>query len=218
MAVGSLLVATLGLNFGFKNPLANPRDGATTLSLTLGFRMADRALLGQIESLADRADTSTAEGIEALARDTSLLLLRRRSEWVACSGNCVHYGDDDRALGAFDRAAIKEAAKFDEDEGGFAGDASSRALSQIAEQQAPSSVAVICAVACVLGDKEEAIGSKEWSGSAPLMLNALEELAASASAEGEVFAFELLWVPSADSGTSLQMDEVLLDWPELMPC
>jgi uncharacterized membrane protein len=38
-----------------------------------------------------------------------------------------------------------------------------------------------------------------------------------AAAEGEVFAFELLWVPGSDDET-LDADAVMIDWPELMPC
>ena len=35
--------------------------------------------------------------------------------------------------------------------------------------------------------------------------------------EGEIFGFELLWVPD-DDDESLEMDEVYIDWPELITC
>ena len=70
-------------------------------------------VLGALSSLADDADASSAEGIEQLAQDTALLLLRREREWIACSGYVKHYGQDDDALRDFDRQIVNEAAKFD---------------------------------------------------------------------------------------------------------
>ena len=45
----------------------------------------------------------------------------------------------------------------------------------------------------------------------------LEEMAAAANGEEEVFAFELFWVPGGTKEV-VDMDQVMLDWPELMPC
>lgn len=58
---------------------------------------------------------------------------------------------------------------------------------------------------------------KEFSGDAGKMRLALEELAAAGNADQEVLALELFWVPGDDSET-LDVDEVLIDWPELMQC
>ena len=91
---------------GVKNPFADKRDGATTTVLTVGFSCLERgpnSVLGQLDSLAAGADTSTAEGIAQLCSDTSLLLMRRSSEWVSCCGSSVHKGKDEDALTMFDR-------------------------------------------------------------------------------------------------------------------
>ena len=65
-----------------------------------------------------------------------------------------------------------------------------------------------------MGDREL---PRSFAGDAGAMRVALEELAAAASADSEVFAFELLWVPGSDDEV-LEMDEVYLEWPELMSC
>ena len=46
---------------------------------------------------------------------------------------------------------------------------------------------------------------------------ALQELAAAGSAQGEIFGFELLWSPDDDEEV-LSMDEVIAEWPEIMTC
>jgi uncharacterized membrane protein len=199
------------------NPFASKSDGASVLRLQLAFRVGAMnrgagGVLGGLSKLADEADASTAEGIEELAQDTALLLLRREREWISCGGSVKHFRDDDEALRAFDKEIISEAAKFDRENP----DRSS----------APSglpkdTIAVVSAIACCMGNREDAIGgggaSKLLSGDAKGMKAALQELAAAGSAEGEIFGFELLWVPDDDDEV-VDMDEVLQEWPELMTC
>jgi uncharacterized membrane protein len=204
---------------GMKNPFKDKSDGATTVSITLAFRVEDRgsrSVLGQLESLAAAADTSTNQGISDLCSDAALLLLRRQNEWISCCGRAVHNGNDDVALADFDRQAIREAAKFDEREPGATVDAALKAAGVTGGGKAQSTVAVVCAVACLMGDREQELG-KSFAGDARAMRAALEELAAAGSADEEVFAFELFWVPGEDHDV-LQMDEVVLEWPELMSC
>lgn len=61
----------------------------------------------------------------------------------------------------------------------------------------PPTAAVVCAVGCLAGDREAALGGADFAGSATAMQAALEELAA-ARAE-DALAFELFWVPGDDS-------------------
>ena len=61
----------------------------------------------------------------------------------------------------------------------------------------PPTAAVVCAVGCLAGDREAALGGADFAGSATAMQTALEELAA-ARAE-DALAFELFWVPGDDS-------------------
>jgi uncharacterized membrane protein len=204
---------------GLKNPFANKRDGATTVSLTLSFRATDRgprSLLGQLEAMAADADTSSNDGISALCSSTALLLLRRQNEWLSCCGNALHNGREEEALSNFDRLAIREAAKFDERDASATVDAALAAAGVAAKPTGASTLAVVCAVGCVLGDRAEALG-RSFQGDARAMRGALEELAAAANADEEVFAFELFWVPGDDEEV-LEMDAVFTDWPELMPC
>ena len=35
--------------------------------------------------------------------------------------------------------------------------------------------------------------------------------------EGEIFGFELLWVPDDDEDV-VDMDQIMIDWPEIMTC
>ena len=224
LALGALLApgnarhAPARMQFGnFKNPFASKTDGATTIALTIGFNVADRgrrSVLDQLDAIAADADTSTSEGIARLCGDTSLALLRRRSEWVSCSGTVAHRGTDDDALLFFDRLAIQEAAKFDDRDSSTTIDAALSAAG-LGARSAPPTLAVVCVIGCVMGDREAQLGGTSFSGDAARLQTALQELAA--AAEGEVFAFELLWVPGSDDET-LDADAVMIDWPELMPC
>ena len=68
-----------------------------------------------------------------------------------------------------------------------------------------------------MGDREEATGGQLLSGNAGGVKAALQELAAAGSAEGEIFGFELLWVPDDDEEV-LSMDDLIVEWPEIMTC
>jgi len=212
------------MQFGnFKNPFADKADGATTIALTIGFNCMERgpkSILGQLDSLAAAADTSTTDGIAGLCGDTALALLRRSSEWVSCSGSAEHKGEDDDALAAFDRLVIKEAAKFDDRPTSATVDAALAAAGVGAGGAATvtpkPTIAVVCVIACIMGDREEEV-SKDFQGDAAKLQAALQELAAAGNGDEEVFAFELLWVPGGDDEV-LDSDEIMLDWPELMPC
>ena len=217
---------------GFKNPFSDKQSGATTVMLTLAFRVAaadrgPRSVLGTLDDLASAADTTTAEGLAALAGDTALALMRREVEWIACCGTAEHRGKDDAALALFDRLALEEAAKFDDRSpaatvdaalvaaglgGGGGGGDSGGALSPSAE----STLAVVCCLVCLMGDREESM-RRSFAGDAGAMKAALQEVYAGARAVDEVFAFELFWVPGADDEV-LDMDEMVLDWPQLIQC
>jgi len=206
------------MQFGGLNPFRGKQDGATAFCLTLAFRTADRgprSLLGQLDSLAADADTSSEDGIAALCADTALLLLRRKQEWLYCCGEAKDHGRDEAALERFDRLAIREAAKFDDRDSSATVDAALAAAGVAAPAGGPPTAAVVCAVGCLAGDREAALGGADFAGSATAMQTALEELAA-ARAE-DALAFELFWVPGDDS-EALEMEEVVLDWPQLMPC
>lgn len=204
---------------GVKNPFADKNDGATTVTLTVGFRVPERgpkSVLGQLDNLAANAITTSGQGIARLCADTSLLLLRRSNEWVSCAGYCEHFGDDDKALNEFDRRAVKEASKFDDRDTGATVDAALAAAGLPGGSVSQPTMAVVCVVATILGDREEEI-SKQFNGDAASMKAALQELAASGNSGDEVFAFELFWVPGEDDDV-LDNEEIVLDWPELMPC
>mmetsp|Transcript_12341 Transcript_12341/g.23243 ORF Transcript_12341/g.23243 Transcript_12341/m.23243 type:complete len:313 (-) Transcript_12341:50-988(-) len=185
--------------------------GATTVVLTIGFRINERgpkSILGKLDALADAADTSTAEGIAELAGDTALMLLRSSNEWISTCGSATHKRDDDTALADFDRMVVKEAAKFDEREfDSPSGKAKSDTL---------STLGVVSVVACLMGDREEEIQSS-FQGGVSAMKTALEELSAASNDVESIFGFELLWVPGGDDEV-LNEEEVIIDWPELMPC
>lgn len=185
--------------------------GATTVVLTIGFRISERgpkSILGQLEALADGADASTAEGIAELAGDTALMLLRRSNEWISTCGSAKHKGDDNAAFADFDRQVVREAAKFDERDFDESKDS--------AKSDALSTLGVVSIVACLAGDREEEIKTS-FQGGVSAMKTALEEVSAAASTVDDVFGFELLWVPGGDDEV-LKEEEVIVDWPELMPC
>jgi uncharacterized membrane protein len=205
---------------GLKNPFADKSDGATTISLTVGFRIGERgpkSVLGQLDDLAANADTNSANGIARLCGDTALLLLRREREWLSCAGTAMHYGDDEEALSAFDRISVNEAAKFDDRDSSATVDAALKSAGLASDSSGPPTMAVVCLVACVMGDREAEVTKGDFSGDARRMKASLQELAAAGNGDEEVFGFELFWVPGEDNEV-LDQDEVMLDWPELMPC
>ena len=206
---------------GLKNPFADKASGATTVALTIGFNCMERgprSVLGQLDALAANADTSNADGIAQLCGDAALAVLRRSGEWVSCSGSVEHKGDDDAALNIFDRLAIREAAKFEDRDPSKTIDAALAAAGVGASASSGQpTLAIVCLIACLMGDREEEIGAKDFQGDAGALRAGLSELAAAANGDEEVFAFELLWVPGGDDEV-LDSDEVMLDWPELMPC
>ncbi|KAL1526929.1 hypothetical protein AB1Y20_015620 [Prymnesium parvum] len=201
-----------------KNPFADKMDGATTIALTLSFRCDKRgpsSVLGQLDKLASEADTSTLEGFSELCTDAALLLLRRSGEWLGCCGSAQHCGTDDQALAVFDKLAIREAAKFEDRDTGASVDAALAAAGLQGGTGKPT-VAVVCILACVIGDREDSV-PKSFSGDASKMRAGLEELAAAGNADQEVLALELFWVPGSDNEV-LEPEEVTMDWPELMSC
>ena len=176
-------------------------------------------MLGQLDSIAAGADTNTEEGFSDLCKDMSLMLLRRSGEWLSCCGNAEFKGRDEDALTIFDRKAIQEAAKFDDRSSGATVDAALAAAgvgSGGGAGSAPPTMAVVCVLACIAGDREDVV-PRSFSGDASAMKRSLEELAAAGSAVGEVLALELFWVPG-EVNEVLDTDEIFIDWPELMPC
>lgn len=205
----------------FKNPFARKEDGATTIAVTLLFRCEDRgsrsSILGQVDELAAMADTSTSDGISRLCGDTALALLRQKNAWLQSCTTSEHRARDDDALRVFDMLAIREAAKFDGLEDGDTIDAALAAAGVSGGESAPPTNAVVCAIACLMGDRTRDGMKPSSSGDAVEMKAVLEEMAAAANGEEEVFAFELFWVPGGTKEV-VDMDQVMLDWPELMPC
>jgi len=205
---------------GLKNPFAGKDDGATAVSLTFSFRVEQRgpqSLLGQLEASAAAANTNTAEGIASLCQDISLLLLRRREDWLSCCGTAEHRSNDDDALALYDRLAIREAAKFDDrDDSTTIDTALTAAGVESGTRAAGPTLAVVNVLAVVMGDRTEQM-SRSFNGDAIKAKVVLEELAAAASGVDSLFAFELFWVPGSDEEV-LDTDEVIMDWPELMPC
>jgi len=203
---------------GLKNPFRDKQAGGTTIAVTAAFQSSDRgaqSVLGALDSIAAEADTSTVEGISELCRDSALLLLRRSSQWLACSTTAQYSGDDDDALYTFDKLATREAAKFDDRDSGTTVDAALVAAGlQGKKSAADPTVVVVCALACLPGDRTDEL-SEATQGDAKAAQSALEELGAGGN--DEVLAFELFWVPGDDE-TSLDMDELATDWPELIMC
>ena len=72
-------------------------------------------------------------------------------------------------------------------------------------------------MACVIGDREEELGATDFSGDARSLQKALEEISAAGNGDGEMLAFELFWVPGDDDEV-LMMDDITLEWPELISC
>lgn len=205
-----LLSGCSALNLGNMNPFKDFSAGGSTYRLAIAFQCPERgpnSIIGKLEALAADTDADSADGIAQLAGDAALDLLRQKNKWVACSGSATHYGEDEQALSAFDKAVIQEAAKFDREV------EHNKASGKKPDLTEPT-VAVVMAICTLMGDRTEG-EPRTFHGDAKGVQEALQEIATASQGNDEVFAFELLWVPGDDEG-SLDMDEVMLDWPELI--
>jgi len=200
-------VSAQGLNLNFKNPFRDRMAGGTVVKVGAAFRCPDRgpkSVIGTLDKLTSSIDCSTADGFAELASEASLIMLRQNQQWLSCGGLATHFGEDEQALSRFDRDVIMEAAKFELE----------TQLGRSADLSKPT-IAVVSIVACLMGDRTEAIGDGAIMSPSAMQL-ALQEVAA-ASGQQELLAFELLWVPG-DEDDVLDIDEVSIGWPELLPC
>ena len=82
---------------GMKNPLENfgdDGDGISVCSVKVSFSCRDRgyqSILAAVDRIAESADTSSSAGLANLVADTTLSMLRRTDDWVACAGECDYY-------------------------------------------------------------------------------------------------------------------------------
>ena len=153
------------------------------------------------------SDLSSRSALSQLLSDTSLALLRKSADWnaVAYDGEFFRGGNSREVEPAFQRVAVRERSKFDQETSGVA------RYSGIDSR--PTQVVVSLLVA--LRGKSQAYADKV--SSSRQLKECLQNLAADAlTDEGEnIMAVELLFTPS-EPGSVISERDIIEDYPELL--
>lgn len=161
---------------------------------------------------AKNADINDRSDIARLLSETSLALLRRQSNWNSAAYESEYFGSM-QSKGAeprFQRLAVKERAKFEEEKSfPVATIRSSNAMS--------SSVPTQAVVSLIIAMRGRSTAHSKSARTLSEVKSCLQSLAADAlTDEGDnVMAVEVLWTP-VDKGEVLSSVEVVEDYPELI--
>jgi len=192
--------------------------GASVMKLTVSLDAdwnQNRNIMSQLSNLASKYSAMTDKSdLAKLLSETSLALLRTRSDWTAASFSGENYRESNfqKAESSFQQLAIKERSKFEEETSGDSGNMLFRPTS-VASGPKPTQ-AVVSIVVALRGKSE--IADLKLRGISDVS-RCLEQLAADAlTDDGEnVMALEVLWSPSSPELTLSERD-LILDYPELM--
>lgn len=200
-----------GSDFSNSDDVGSLGSGATLLKIQVSLD-DDWSRKGNImDTLAiissKQSSLSSRGALANLISDTSLALLRKSADWhaVAYEGDLFRSGNSREIEPAFQKLAIRERSKFEEEVSGSApyGGVTSR----------PTQVVVSLVVA--LRGKAQSYSDKITS--TKMLRECLQNLAADAlTDDGEnILAVELLWTPS-EPGSTISERELIEDYPELM--
>ena len=192
--------------------------GASVMKLTVSLDAdwnQNRNIMSQLSNLASKYSAMTDKtDLAKLLSETSLALLRTRSDWTAASFSGENYRESNfqKAETSFQQLAIKERSKFEEETNGDSGNMLFRPTS-VASGPKPTQ-AVVSIVVALRGKSD--IADLKLRGISDVS-RCLEQLAADAlTDDGEsVMALEVLWSPSSPELTLSERD-LILDYPELM--
>lgn len=200
-------------------------EGASVVRLTVSLDADwgnDRNIMQQLSNLAAKYNAMTDRSdLSRLLSETSLALLRTRGDWTASSysGEQFRESNFQKAESSFQQLAIKERAKFEEENSNpDYNDAKLNLIKPSNRFDGLMSIptqAVVSIVVALRG-KSEAANIKTIRSSSDVIA-CLERLAADAlTDEGEnVMALEVLWSPSA-RGATLSERDLIMDYPDLM--
>jgi uncharacterized membrane protein len=186
-------------------------SGATVIKLQLSLDSDWKS--GNIQETlaqlaAKNAAMSSRSDIATLLSEASIALLRRQNDWEAVAFESKKFGAKSEAEPAYQRLAVTERSKFEEESNGAS------ALMRSSADSGASTKAVVSLVVAMRGRSGAALKSVR---SVVDIKTVLQNLAAdSLTDEGEnVMAVEVLWTPS-DRDTVLSDRDIVEDYPELI--
>jgi len=192
-------------------------SGASVMKLQISMS-SDWSQPGNImETLTRMAEKNSAmsgrQDIAKLLSEASMAVLRRQNDWNAAAyeGELFSEGASGRAEPFFQRLAVQERAKFEEEN-------TSNSVAVIRQSNAAGAskpTQVVVSIVVALRGRSSGYGSNVRSLAE--VRNCLQGLAADAiTDEGEnVMAVEVLWTPS-EPGSTISERELIEDYPELI--
>lgn len=212
-SIVSFLVNSFRQNRSDSDELGYANPAVSVARVQVGLLAQARSLQTDLDRIAEKANTSSSEGLAQVLQETTLALLRHPEYWV--------YGGDDSqqtrleaAEAQFNRLALSERSKFTaETLSNFNNQLKqgSSALT-VAEQggalvEAPSEYIVVTLLVATQGKLQlPKINSSDD------LRQALSQLGSVSS--DRLMALEVLWTPQAE-GDVLTRDDVLSEYPDL---
>ena len=201
-----------GSDFGSDEESGSLGTGATLVKLqvALDSNWAESGNIMQtLSDLAARRGTINGRSeISSLLSDVSIALLRKQPYWNAASISGERFGSATKVEPAFQKLAIQERTKFENE-------VTPMLLDQYkANASKPQPTQAIVSLIVAIRGKSDALQKKISPAD---VVNALQSLASEAlTDEGEnILAVEVLWTPS-ERGEILSERDMIADYPELI--
>lgn len=158
------------------------------------------SLYGRLGRIARSADASSYEGLQLLVSDSCLAMLRSSKDWLAGRTKSEVSGLMSNDVdAAYNRLVVQERAKWEQEQGQLT-------------RTAPGQATYMVATLVVLLRNGRAL--PQISNSQDLR-DAIQDLAAEVSVEGNLMGAELLWTPE-DTNDVMDRDDMFLNFPELI--
>jgi len=194
----------------FQSPLGSGTSVVqVSIAMNVAHRDAESSILSILDRTADAADTSSNRGLQQLTSNVCLELLWKKSTFTAASISFQNYNDIDPALREYEKMAIQERVKFEEETrfnyGTFDFLLNFRKKQKVNDYGDNATMAVVTILMVIDGDS--LMKKKE-----PRDL--LQSMERDATVEDCLQSVEILWTPEERSET-LTPEDVAADYPDL---
>lgn len=203
-----------GGNDGFDSKTSATTTVAS-MTVALGVSDRERSILGDLNRLSQRVDTSTRAGVSSLISEVALSLLRHEPSIVSAVSYSKRFRKESEATQKFNAISIQERAKYDEETLNKFGkdvdmeyDAPSSSI--IEDDKTVSTMAIVTLNVNVEGN----LKLPEPRSRASLK-SCLSSIAAGVMDESGLLGGEVLWSPEGDD--TLTVQEVYAKYPDLFP-
>jgi uncharacterized membrane protein len=192
-------------------------SGTSVIQMSVALQVPDRddrnSILSVLERLSQTARTDSRVGIQNLASQVALELLRRKSTIISASTSYQHFRDATKAQRTFENLSVKERGKFERETvsryGGvdYAGGTSRRSSGLL---DSKATVAVVTLNLAIDGDSTKI----PQINSIQDVEAALSKIAADVKVDDCLQSAEILWTPE-DRSETLSIRDSIADYPEL---